>query len=202
VVEKVDLRTARRDLYSPKAAVFTIVQVPAFRFLMTDGHGDPNRSPAYERAVSALFAASYAAKALSRTRLERDHVVLPLEGLWRSEGHDFTDRSAWDWTMMIRQPEWLDQEILAEAIGRAADKRHADVVLRVADYEEGLSVQTLHLGSYDSEAPTIARLHDEFLPAERLVETGDHHEIYLGDPRRAAPEKLRTILRQPVRRRG
>jgi hypothetical protein len=210
--DKVDLRSAHRDLYAPKAGVFTVVSVPSFRFLMTDGHGDPNVTPAYGAAVAALYAASYTAKSLSRKRLGRDYVVPPLEGLWRSEGHDFTDRSAWDWTMMIRQPEWLEAELLVEAVEQAAEKeaakggakgvanRSAGVELRVADYEEGLSAQILHLGSYDSEAPTIARLHDEFLPSERLAESGDHHEIYLSDPRRIAPEKLRTILRQPVRR--
>jgi hypothetical protein len=206
VADKVDLRAANRDLYAPKAGVFTVVEVPSFRFLTADGHGDPNESAEYRAAVAALYGASYAAKFLSRKRLGRDYVVLPLEGLWRSAGHDFTDRSAWDWTMMIRQPEWLDGEILAEAIAAAAAKSPADgpagVEVRVADYAEGLSVQTLHLGGYDSEAPTIARLHDEFLPSQGLAESGDHHEIYLNDPRRVAPEKLRTILRQPVTRRG
>jgi hypothetical protein len=200
--DKVDLRSAHRELYAPKAGVFSVVQVPRFRFLAADGRGDPDTSPAYAAAVAALFAASYAAKALSKAESGRDYVVLPLEGLWRSEGHDFTDRSAWDWTMMIRQPEWLDPGTLAEAVARAAAKGHGDVDLRVTDYEEGLSVQTLHLGGYDAEAPTIARLHDEFLPSQGLVETGDHHEVYLSDPRRVAPEKLKTILRQPVTRRG
>lgn len=198
--DKVDLRAGRRELYAPRAGVFTVVQVPAFRFLMVDGHGDPESSPAYATAVAALFAASYAARALSRSELGRDYVVMPLEGLWRSEAHDFSDRSAWDWTMMIRQPEWLEPALLTEATRRAAAKGHGDVALRVADHEEGLSVQTLHVGGYDDEAPTIARLHDEFLPAQGLAETGDHHEIYLSDPRRVPPERLRTILRQPVRR--
>jgi len=199
VTEKVDLRAERRDLYSPEPGVFTVMQVPAFRFLAVDGHGDPETSPAYRTSVAALYAAGYAAKALSRTQLARDYVVLPLEGLWRSEGHDFSDRRAWDWTMMIRQPEWLDRALLIEAIRRAASKGHAQVDMRVTDYDEGLSVQTLHVGGYDDEAPTIARLHEEFLPSQRLVESGDHHEIYLSDPRRVAPEKLKTILRQPVR---
>ncbi|MFD3444685.1 GyrI-like domain-containing protein [Microbacteriaceae bacterium 4G12] len=199
-MDKVDLRAERRDLYAPKPGVFTIVEVPAFRFLATDGRGDPDTVPEYPAAVAALFAASYAAKFLSKGQLGRDYVVLPLEGLWRSEGHDFSDRGGWDWTMLIRQPDWLDAGLLEESLRRAAAKGHSGVDLRVEDYAEGLSVQTLHLGAYDAEAPTIARLHDEFLPAEGLEETGDHHEIYLSDPRRVAPEKLRTILRQPVRR--
>ncbi len=200
-MDKVDLRAERRDLYAPKPGAFSIVEVPAFGFLAVDGRGDPNTAPEYASAVAALYAASYAAKFLSKGELGRDYVVLPLEGLWRSEGHDFSDRAAWGWTMMIRQPDWLDTAMLGEALRRAGAKGHAAVELRVQDYEEGLSVQTLHLGGYDAEAPTIARLHDEFLPAEGLEETGDHHEIYLSDPRRVAPEKLRTILRQPVRRR-
>jgi hypothetical protein len=198
---KVDLRAENPGLYAPEPGIFTLVTVPGMRFLGADGRGDPDTSPGYAAAVAALYAASYAAKFSSKKDLGRDYVVLPLEGLWRSSDGNFRDRSTWDWTMLIRQPDWLDADRLRNAIATAAEKGHTGAGIRVIDYEEGLSVQTLHLGSYDSEAPTIARLHDEFLPSEGLVETGDHHEIYLNDPRRVAPEKLRTILRQPVRRR-
>jgi hypothetical protein len=129
---------------------------------------------------------------------------LPLEGLWYAERMEsFTDRSKdeWSWTMMIRQPDWLTEEMKDAAVAKAATKNLPALDrLRFDTMHEGLSVQIMHIGSYDDEGPTLERLHGEFLPAHGFVETGHHHEIYIGDPRTSAPEKLRTVLRQPVRK--
>ena len=200
-----DVKQDRKDLYAPKRNDFAIVDVPTLAFLMVDGHGDPNTATAYREAVEALFATSYAVRALAKARLERVHTVGPLEGLWSAADMDTfrtRDKSAWDWTMMIVQPEWITAEMVDEAL--AAARRKADrpglEYVRFEEYAEGRSVQILHVGSYDDEAPTLARLHAQFLPAHGLVPTGRHHEIYLSDARRTEPARLRTILRQPIRR--
>jgi hypothetical protein len=175
---------------------------------MIDGHGDPNTAQAYVDAVSALFSVAYTLKFLSKKTLGRDYVVMPLEGLWWSDDMaTFTsqrDKSRWSWTMMSLVPDWLEAEHFDSARASAAGKapQAALDALRFEELTEGLSVQTLHLGSYDDEAPVLAEMHDRFIPDSGLRMRGLHHEIYLGDPRRTAPEKLRTILRQPVERAG
>lgn len=197
-----DIKKERKDLYAPKPGNFEILDVPAMGFLMIDGHGDPNTSPAYREAVEALYAGSYAVRAVAKTRLGRVHTVAPLEGLWSAE--DMTvfrtrDKSAWDWTMMIAQPDWITIDVVDEARVAAHKKQLPGLGrIRFERYTEGRSVQILHLGPYDDEGPTLARLHDEFLPANGLVPTGRHHEIYLSDARKTEPAKLKTILRQPV----
>ena len=201
---KLDFRIEQKTLYAP-GQEFEIVDVPELTYLALDGAGDPNTSEAYPRAVEALYAASYAIKFHSKRELDRDYVVAPLEGLWWSaDNRDFVglEKSEWSWTMLIRQPDWIAVEELEGLVEATALKKKSAAIaeLRVESLAEGLSVQILHVGPYDAEAPTIARLHNEFLPANNLVETGKHHEIYLGDPRRSAPEKLKTILRQPVER--
>ena len=190
-----DVKTAYKSLYGPSAKDFVVVDVPEFAYLMVDGHGDPNTAPAYVAAVQALYSTSYACRAIAKRTLDRVHTVGPLEGLWWSE--DFTAFTArrkgdWSWTMMIAQPEWITEAIVDEA--RVAK----GTSVRFEKLTEGRCVQILHIGSYDDEAPTLARLHDEYLPAAGLSERGHHHEIYLSDPRKTAPEKLRTVLRQPV----
>ena len=168
---------------------------------MADGHGDPNTSADYADAVEALYSLSYTAKFASKQQLELDYVVAPLEGLWDSARMEsFLDRSKdeWSWTMMIRQPTWLTPELWDAARTKLAKKPLPALErVRLESFAEGTAVQVLHVGSYDDEAPTIARMH-EWLRANGYRETGRHHEIYLGDPRRSAPEKLKTILRQPV----
>lgn len=198
-----DVKTDRRDLYAPRSGVFEIVDVPGMAFLMVDGHGDPNTSTAYREAVQGLYTASYAVRAVAKRTLGRVHVVAPLEGLWSAE--DLTvfrtrDKSAWDWTMMIVQPERITQAVVDEALVLARTRNAPALdLLRFARYDEGRSAQALHVGSYDDEGPALARLHDEFLPAHGLAPGGRHHEIYLSDARRTEPARLRTILRQPVR---
>lgn len=204
-MSKVDFKKEYKELYAPPKA-FVLVDVPEMVFLMVDGHGDPNVAQEYQAALEALYAVAYKIKFMSKKQLDRDYVVPPLEGLWWAADMDtFTtarDKSQWDWTMMIMTPEWIKAEMFAAAVDqvrRAKNPAALDKV-RLENYHEGLSVQIMHIGSYDDEGPTLQRLHAEYLPENGLVENGKHHEIYLGDPRRVAPEKLKTILRQPVRK--
>jgi hypothetical protein len=206
-VSKIDFKRTLKALYAPSRKAFSIVDVPPMQFLMIDGHGDPNTAPAYQQALAALYAVAYRCKFVSKRALERDYVVPPLEGLWwaaEMDAFSSRDKSAWDWTMMIMQPEWITSALVDEARAQADAGKELPALpkLRLETYHEGLSVQILHMGSYDDEAPTIARMHGEFMPAHGLVPAGKHHEIYLSDPRRVAPEKLKTVLRQPVRKAG
>jgi hypothetical protein len=133
-------------------------------------------------------------------------VVPPLEGLWWAENMEaFTsqlDKNRWDWTMMILQPDWITPKMVEAAVQEVEKKKGlpALVKLRLETLDEGLCVQIMHTGSYDDEAPILAQLHSEFIPRHGYEETGKHHEIYLSDPRKMAPEKLKTVLRQPVRK--
>lgn len=202
-MDKVDLRAVHRELYSPPRE-FVRVVVPPLRYLQIDGEGDPNTAPAYTEAVEALFPLAYAVKFASKKDLGRDYVVGPLEGLWTAEDPGTfvrREKDAWSWTLMILQPDWLTDAFVADVARATRRKKGLPALDRVrfVTYDEGDSVQVLHVGSYDDEAPTLARLHDEYLPAHGLTFNGPHHEIYLSDVRRTAPEKLRTVLRQPVR---
>jgi hypothetical protein len=199
---KIDLKSEHKDLYAPPAGRFTEVEVPAMSFLAIDGKGDPNTSEDYREAVEALFAVSYAAKFISKRQLDRDYVVLPLEGLWSAEDPNAfvrRDKQSWSWTAMIRQPDWISGAMIEQAQLSAQKKRlPALSILRHETIEEGRSVQTLHVGSYDDEGPVLETLHSSYLPDNGLAPTGRHHEIYLNDPRKTDPAKLKVILRQPV----
>ncbi|MFC8681283.1 GyrI-like domain-containing protein [Microbacterium ureisolvens] len=203
VETKADLKRSIAAYTAPRGS-FEVIDVPPLRYLMVDGHGDPNTSDSYVEAVAAVFGVAYKLKFLSKRELGRDYVVMPLEGLWWSDDMaTFTtdrDKSRWSWTMMSLVPEWLDEEHVERARSEAAAKGGPAAIerLRLSELVEGLSVQTLHLGPYDDEAPVLHEMHRGFIPEQGLRMRGLHHEIYLADPRRTAPEKLRTILRQPV----
>jgi hypothetical protein len=203
-MEKFDLKQQHKALYKAPKGRFEIIEVPPLQYVQLDGAGDPNTAEAYRSGVSWLYSVSYAMKFAAKAELGKDYVVGPLEALWWSEDMStFLTRkkSDWQWTIMILQPDFVMTGLFEKAVDKAAKKLGAaPSSLRLESYDEGLSVQTLHIGSYDDEAPTLARLHQEFLPANGLQETGHHHEIYLSDPRKVAAEKLKTILRQPVRR--
>ncbi|QGK71704.1 hypothetical protein GIY23_21225 [Allosaccharopolyspora coralli] len=193
------------DAYRAVRNEFRVVEIPDLQYLMIDGHGDPNTSPTFTHAVEALYPVAYKLKFASKRELGRDYVVMPLEGLWWAEDMDaFTtsrDKSRWDWTLMIMVPDWIEDDLVDTAVRQAGARnppeRLGDILL--APLSEGLCVQTLHIGSYDDEAELLARMHQEFLPRHGLTMTGKHHEIYLSNSRRVAADKLRTILRQPVR---
>lgn len=199
-----DVKKDRKDLYQPGGADFVEVDVPPATYLAVDGHGDPNTAPAYAEAVGALYAAGYATRSALKARTGDDFVVGPLEGLWTSaDPAAFTARAKadWDWTMLIPLPDAVDTDDVAQGLAAAAARKPGLPVDRVRPLRlhEGRALQVLHVGPYDDEGPTLARLHDEVMPSRGLTWNGPHHEIYLGDPRRAAPATLRTVLRQPVR---
>jgi hypothetical protein len=201
---KIDFRKTRKELFSASVDGFEGVELPPIAYLMIDGRGPPGTSEAYRRALETLYPAAYGLKFYSKTELGRDYVVPPLQGLWWAEERDaFTSdrRDEWLWTLMIMVPDWIGAEhfdaSLAETIRKKPETDFGP--LRMEVLAEGLCLQTLHIGSFADEAPVLHRLHREVMPRERFNFNGKHHEIYLRDPRRTAPEKLRTVLRQPVR---
>lgn len=200
---KVDVKKSL-DAYQATPGRFRLLGVPEMRYLMVDGEGDPNTSPAYAGAIGALYPVSYTLKFASKRDLGRDYVVPPLEGLWWAEDMSaFTtarDKSAWEWTLMIMVPDWIGADLVDDAVARVRAKGAPDRLgdVRFEALAEGPCAQTLHVGPYDDEGTVLEELHREFLPTNGLRPTGRHHEVYLGDPRRVAPERLRTILRQPV----
>ena len=202
-MRKVDLKKTLKELYQPSAKNFTMVDVPEMHFIRVDGGGDPG-GEVYAKTVGWLYAVAYAIKLTSKAELGLEYTVPPLEGLWWAEDMMVfaeADRDSWLWTMMIMQPECVTPDMFDVGLAKAAKKLGEPLpTLRFEPFIEGLSVQILHIGPYSAEAPTIARLHQEFLPNNGLVENGHHHEIYLGDPRRTEPEKLKTVLRQPVKK--
>ena len=201
-MEKIDVRKRLSSLYRVSHKEVVEVDVPPLRYLMIDGAGDPNTSPDYARAVEALFSVSYTTKfAVKKSGLGIDYGVMPLEGLWWADDWSaFTanDRGAWKWTMMILQPDFVPEEMIRRAIGDVAEKKKLPAVekLRLEEFHEGRSAQLLHIGPFTEEGPTIQRVHD-FIDT-RSARRGKHHEIYLSDIRRAAPEKWKTIIRQPM----
>jgi hypothetical protein len=203
---KVDYKKALKHLYRPSAKEFEVVDVPPMNFLMVDGHGDPNTAQEYKDAIEALYAVAYALKFMSKKEKEMDYVVPPLEGLWWVENMEtFTTehKDAWDWTMMIMQPEWATHTMFEEALQRVDKKKNLPALhkLRLDTYREGLSAQITYIGPYADEGPTIARMHT-YIEENGYQLRGKHHEIYLGDPRKTAPEKLRTVIRQPIEPKG
>ena len=201
-----DMKTRLKELYLPPAKDFVLVDVPEMRFAMIDGQGAADRA-ALDHAVKWLFAAISPIKRIARERMGTNFVEPPLEGLWWADDiQDFIcgKRDQLNWRMMIvYEPDWLTPEMIDDAVATATKRLgEAPASLRLERYPEGLSVQIMHVGPPSAEASTIARLHREFLPAHHLIPNGHHHEIYLNDPNRVAPEKLKTVLRQPVRSSG
>lgn len=202
--EKIDLKKALDSFSAPRGG-FRLIEVPDQQYLMVDGHGDPNTSPAYTDALAALYPVAYRLKFISKRERDRDYVVPPLEGLWWAEDMDtFTvarDKSRWSWTMMLMVPAWLDEADFQTAVQQAGTRNRPTRLddVRLGTLSEGLCVQTLHVGSFDDEGPVLERMHHEFIPEHGLSLAGRHHEVYLSDFRRVTSDKLRTILRQPVR---
>jgi hypothetical protein len=202
VATTVDLRRELPELYTASGTP-ALVDVPELSCLMIDGHGDPDTAPEYAAAVEALYSVAYTIRfALKRGPDAVEAPVMPLEGLWWARDMAvFTtgDKSGWDWTMLIVQSDHVTPQVVAEARDAASRKKSLPAIgrVRLERFAEGRAAQVLHRGPYSAEGPTIEGLH-RFIAEQGLELSGKHHEIYLGDPRRAAPEKLRTIIRQPV----
>ncbi|MBX2836267.1 MAG: GyrI-like domain-containing protein [Gammaproteobacteria bacterium] len=199
---KIDFKKELKHLYTASSKTFQVIDVPVMQFLMIDGHGDPNTAKEYKDALETIYPVAYKLKFLSKSR-DRDYVVPPLEGLWWADDMAaFTSRAKdeWDWTIMLMVPDWISSKDFTSSVAKLKAEKNLPAIekLRFEKYKEGLSVQKLHIGSYDDEAESLAFLHEQWLPENGYKETGKHHEIYISDPRRTVPEKLKTILRQPV----
>ncbi len=200
---KIDFKRELKHLYRPSVKEVVLVEVPAMNFLMIDGRGDPTSSIEYQNAVQALFGLSYGAKFhLKNGGLGPDYGVMPLEGLWWvPDMLDWqqTPRDEWLWKAMIMQPKLVSPEHVSTVRERLQKEKVMPVLskVRFESYDEGLSAQIMYIGPYSEEDSTIERIH-EFIHNKGYEFRGKHHEIYIGDPRRSAPEKLKTIIRQPV----
>jgi hypothetical protein len=206
-VTKVDLKKQLGYLYNPSAKEVVIVDVPAMQFLMIDGIGDPNTAQDYQEALEALYGIAYTLKFLVKKEQAIDYPVMAPEGLWWTpDMREFSleHKEAWRWTMMIMQPEVVTVAYFERALEQVRRKKESSALakLRLEPFHEGLAAQIMHLGPYATEASTIARLH-AFIREQGCTFDGrvqKHHEIYLSDPRRAAPEKIRTVIRQAMTR--
>lgn len=206
----VDFKKEFPKLYAPKAAP-GIVTVPRANFIAMEGRGDPNQEGgAYQQALAVLYAVAYTLRMSHKTERKipgfYEYVVPPLEGFWWQpgvQGVDYRDKSAFHWLSVIRLPDFVTEPDFCWAVEEASRKKKLDCS-GAAFYtlEEGLCVQALHIGSYDGEPETVARM-DRYLAengyANDFSGARRHHEIYLSDPRKSPPEKWRTIIRHPIR---
>lgn len=199
-----DSKERLRELYLPSADDFVLVDVPKLAFIMVDGEGSPT-GELFPRLIRWLFAVLHPIKLVAKERMGKDFVEPPLECLWWAD--DLNDLIAgkedkFKWRLMIvATADWLTNEMFEDAVAKASEKLgKVPAGLKLESFTEGKSVQIMHVGPPTTIAATVARLHNEFLPAHHLIPNGHHHEIYLNDPRRTARAKLRTVLRQPVRK--
>jgi hypothetical protein len=203
-VTKIDLRKELKQLYNPPAKEVALVEVPGMNFLMIDGSGNPNTSQEYKDALEALYNLSYTLKFLIKKEMAIDYPVMALEGLWWTNNmleFSMDNKDIWQWTSMIVQPEYVTAELVTRVCEELKKKKDLPALskLRFERFHEGLSAQIMHLGPFAAEKPTIEKLY-AFIKEHGYEFNGKHHEIYLSDPRRAAPEKFKTVLRQPVKR--
>lgn len=198
---RIDLKREHRNLYTATADC-RIVNVPEIAYLMIDGAGDPNTAQEYRDAVSALYSVAYKTKFTVKAATGTDYAVMPLEGLWWTDDMaDFSmeDKSNWKWTMLVATPDHVTGDHVAGGIDDVVTKKRltAAASVRLERWTEGRAAQLLHTGPYADEAPNIDKLH-AFIAESGLSLRAKHHEIYLSDPSRVAPEKMKTIIRQPV----
>jgi hypothetical protein len=212
-MKTLDLKPQYKYLYQPSAKKIEIVQVPRLQFAMIDGAiekgSEPGKSPLFAKATETLYSLSYTLKFMFKKRKTNpiDYPVMALEGLWWVEDgfFDITVKDNWFYTLMILQPDIVTGEVFEEAREQVRRKKGDSEMLgkaRLAQFEEGLCAQTMHIGPYATEPVTIERM-KEFMAENGLKDRvgpsgGKHHEIYLSDPRKAAPEKMKTVLRHPV----
>ena len=201
-MQKNDYKKLFKDFYSAPTREVREVIVPTMNFLMIDGEGDPNTSPSFQQAVEALYTVSYTLKFAIKKSTQTDYGVMPLEGLWWAD--DMTTfsvdrKSEWKWTLMIMQPEPVTEDRLITTLDEVRKKKNPVALsrLRFESFTEGKAAQIMHVGPFSEEGPTVEKVH-AFIEQRGGKLTGKHHEIYLSDIRRAAPEKWKTIIRQPM----
>jgi hypothetical protein len=197
-----DFKKELRTFYAASAKEPQLVTLPAMNFLMVDGEGDPNTAPSFAEAMQALFSVAYALKfKVKKGALAIDYGVMPAEGLWWADDMlDFKtgNKANWKWTLMVMQPEFITKAMVDETKAEVLKKKQVPALekLRFETFAEGKSAQIMHIGPYSTEGPTIERLHT-YIAAQGHSLAGKHHEIYLSDMRKGAPEKWKTIVRQP-----
>lgn len=202
-MKKVDYKKELKQLYLPSSKEVSIVEVPRQQFIMIDGQGDPNTSKEFQEAVEALFSLSYALKFIvKKGKTGIDYGVMPLEGLWWSDDmttFNVENKSDWKWTLMIMQPELVTHELFDVSLQQVQKKKHLNALskLRFEIFAEGKAAQILHIGPFSDEGPTIEEIHS-YIQNNGYKASGKHHEIYLSDITKTAPDKLKTIIRQPV----
>jgi len=199
---KIDFKKELKALYTASVKSPAVIKVPPLNYLMIDGHGNPNTNPDYQEAVSALYSLAYTLKFTLKKKSGADFAVMPLEGLWWVEDmrlFDVNKKDDWLWTMLIMQPKFVTAKLVEATLPELMKKKELPALPRVRfeSFAEGLTTQIMHLGPYSAEGPTVQKLHD-FIEQNGYQRRGKHHEIYLNDPRRVAPEKMKTIIRQPI----
>ena len=200
---KYDFKKEKKNLYYPSDKLVSVVDVPRMNFLMIDGQGDPNTSQEYQDAMETLFPVSYKTKFLSKKQNNQDYVVMPLEGLWWAENMEefnIENKESWKWTVMIMQPEFITKELISMAMEDVESKKNLASIskVRFEKFSERLSAQIMHMGPYGAaEALTVEKLHD-FIDKSGYKIRDKHHEIYISDMRRTKPERLKTVIRQPI----
>ena len=202
-MEKINFKREFKHLYGPSAKKVDIVEVPKWNYLMIDGEGNPNTSESFKNAIDVLYPLSYALKfMIKKGEIGIDYGVLPLEGLWWVDdmtSFSLGDKDGWKWTLMIMQPDLITEELVKNAIEQVKAKKNpvSLPLVRFESFEEGKAAQIMHIGPFSEEGPTIEKVHS-FIEENESQRRGKHHEIYLSDIRRAAPEKWKTIIRQPM----
>jgi hypothetical protein len=201
-MKKIDFKKELKHLYKPSSKEVEEVDVPEMNFLMIDGDGGPGSSE-FQDAIEALYPVSYTLKFMvKKGDMETDYGVMPLEGLWWSEDMSSFltgNKEKWKWRLMIMQPDFVTKKMVAEAIKEVKRKKNPASLplIRFASYREGISAQIMHIGPFSEEGPTVEKIHS-FIDTSGKKRTKKHHEIYLSDIRRAAPEKWKTVIRQPM----
>ncbi len=201
-MDKVDLKKEFKNIYNPSAKEISVVDVPAMNFLLVDGEGAPT-SPQYSEAIEALFTVAYTLKFMVKKEKGVDYGVMPLEGLWWVD--DMTKFSAerkdeWKWTAIIMQPKHVSADDFQAALEQVKKKKNPPALFKVRfeSFKEGLSAQIMYVGPFSAEGPTITKIHTCIQNSGHTL-IGKHHEIYLNNPAKTAPKKLKTILRQPMK---
>lgn len=202
-MEKIDFKKQLKHLYGPSAKYPDLVDIPPVNYLMIDGKGDPNTSQSFSEAIETLYPVSYTLKfMIKRGQIGIDYGVLPLEALWWADDMSVFstgNKDQWKWTVMIMQPEFITKDMIHEATETVQKKKNPPALplMRFQSFTEGKSAQIMHIGPFAEEGPTIEKLHT-FIENQNCQRRGKHHEIYLSDIRRAAPENWKTIIRQAI----
>ncbi len=203
-MKKIDYKKKLKHLYNASAKKVEVVEVPKMNFLMVDGEGDPNTSQSFSDAITALYPLAYTLKFMvKKGEMGIDYGVLPLEALWWADdmsAFSTGNKDAWKWTVIIMQPEFITGDMVKEATEEVRKKKNpiSLPLVRFETFSEGKAAQTMHIGPFSEEGPTIEKVHN-FITESGFKLSGKHHEIYLSDIRKAAPEKWKTIIRQPLK---